>query len=317
MDRSEKQHQAYLQHKQKLLADPEVKKFYDKGLNGKTRKAKISTTTQKTIDRLLADVDRLYDPNQPTTLQQAQDLAWEAFDSYGKTRRELAMAALDISKDCADAYVVLAEDAKSLLESMLLYELGIEAGERALGPDHFKEGVGDFWSIHETRPYMRARLGLANSLWVLGERLDAIKHYKEMLRLNPNDNQGIRYFLLNALLDRGLDDEAKNLLKSYGDPSAYWIYGKALLSFRTEGENAKSNSLVKAAVKYNSLVPAYLFGFKKVPQDLPDHIGFGDESEAIVYAAEWTPVWQRSEGALFWLSRNVDELELFAKPKSS
>jgi len=33
MNRSEKQHQAYLQHKKKLLSNPEVKKHYEAGLD--------------------------------------------------------------------------------------------------------------------------------------------------------------------------------------------------------------------------------------------------------------------------------------------
>jgi hypothetical protein len=31
-------------------------------------------------------------------------------------------------------------------------------------PNIFEEGVGHFWGIHETRPYMRARYGLVESL---------------------------------------------------------------------------------------------------------------------------------------------------------
>ena len=85
------------------------------------------------------------------------------------------------------------------------------------GPRDFEEAAGDFWSILETRPYMRAREGLAYSLWKLGEREAAIGHYKEMLRLNPHDNQGMRYILLDCLLAMGRDDEAGALLAEYED----------------------------------------------------------------------------------------------------
>jgi Tetratricopeptide repeat len=40
---------------------------------------------------------------------------------------------------------------------------------------------------------MRARAGLAATLDALGDVEAAIGHYRDMLRLNPGDNQGIRY----------------------------------------------------------------------------------------------------------------------------
>jgi tetratricopeptide (TPR) repeat protein len=72
-----------------------------------------------------------------------------------------------------------------------------------LGPQGFKEYRGHFWGFHETRPYMRARAGLAATLAQLGDADGAIGHYREMLKLNRNDNQGIRYLLAAALMKQG------------------------------------------------------------------------------------------------------------------
>lgn len=100
-----------------------------------------------------------------TPLEEAQDLVYEAWNAKDKRRVRLARQALRISPDCADAYVLLAEEtARSLEEVRDLYEQGVKAGERALGPDAFKEFRGDFWGILETRPYMRARAGLAQQM---------------------------------------------------------------------------------------------------------------------------------------------------------
>ena len=97
---------------------------------------------------------------------------------------------------CADAYMLLAEeDAGSLEETRELYQKGVEAGERALGRETFEEDAGYFWGILEIRPYMRARQGLAFCLWELGERQEAIDHYKQMLDLNSDDNLSIRHEL--------------------------------------------------------------------------------------------------------------------------
>ena len=60
----------------------------------------------------------------------------------------------------------------------------------ALGAEGFEEYAGHFWGFLETRPYMRARAGLAIALIKLGDESAAIEHFRAMLKLNPNDNQG-------------------------------------------------------------------------------------------------------------------------------
>ena len=104
----------------------------------------------------------------------------------GHTRLEarvaMARRALEISPDCADAYVMLAEEtARSVDEALEMYEKGVAAGGRALGPKPFEEDVGNFWSILETRTYMRARSGLAQALHEKGRLDEAIRHFEELL----------------------------------------------------------------------------------------------------------------------------------------
>src|SRR5205823_3664226 len=84
---------------------------------------------------------------------------------------------------------------------------------RALGPDVFRKSAGHFWGILQTRPYLRARLGLAQTLWALARREEAVQHLQEMLRLNPNDNQGIRYTLAGFLLFLDRDEDLARLLE--------------------------------------------------------------------------------------------------------
>ena len=154
----------------------------------------------------------------------AQDVMYEAWEqTTSRSRIALARKALGISPLCADAYVLLAEEAaRSVEEARDFYAKGVEAGELALGPEGFKEYAGQFWGFLETRPYMRARAGLASALLKLGDEDGAISHFRDMLRLNPNDNQGIRYLLAGCLLRRGDDGALKELLAAYEDEgSAY------------------------------------------------------------------------------------------------
>jgi tetratricopeptide (TPR) repeat protein len=243
-------------------------------------------------------------------LDRAQELMYDAWEATGARRVKLARQALEISPDCADAYVLLAEEARSLPEAKQLFEQGVRAGERALGPQMFEEDVGHFWGMIETRPYMRARAGLASCLWQLGERQVAIDHYVDMLRLNPGDNQGIRYVLANCLLRQGDDAALTKLLAAFKDDAmAEWQYTRALLAFRREGAGKKADAALKRALKQNMFVPAYLLGKKRLPRQLPGYIGFGDENEAVSYVAEALDVWRRTPGAIMWLSSNLSDVD--------
>lgn len=95
-------------------------------------------------------------------LAQAQFLIYDAWEETStKKRIALAKKALNISRDCADAYNLLAEEAETPRDALDFYSQGVEAGRRALGEAFFKEHTGHFWGMHETRPFMRALVGKA------------------------------------------------------------------------------------------------------------------------------------------------------------
>jgi tetratricopeptide (TPR) repeat protein len=241
-----------------------------------------------------------------TPLERAQALMYQAFEESGEGQRaRLAHEALDLCPDCADAYVLLAELARGHREARALYEKGIAAGERALGPRAFEEHVGHFWGLLETRPYMRARLGLVHELWVVGQRAEAVTHLQDMLRLNPNDNQGVRYTLAGFLLFLDRDDDLARLLDQYPDEaSAAWAYTRALLAFRRQGDTIEARRLLKEARKTNKHVPVFLTGRKFPPSEQPGYYSHGDESEALNYIASFMAGWKGTPGAIAWLRAN-------------
>ncbi len=241
------------------------------------------------------------------SLEAAQQIMHQAFEAESP-RRQVALArkAIQTCPDCADAYVLLAEHAETLDEALDLYEQGVAAGERALGAEGFREYEGHFWGFLETRPYMRARQGLADCLWAAGRREEAVGHCQDMLRLNPNDNQGIRYRLASALLDLQRHVELERLLQRYEeDSSAEWAYARALLAFRQEGDSERARQALKEAKKTNQHVPAYLTGSKPLPRELPEYITIGGEDEAVGYAAQFLPAWKNTPGATVWLRKTL------------
>jgi hypothetical protein len=127
-----------------------------------------------------------------------------------------------------------------------------------------------------------------------------------MLRLNPNDNQGIRYVLAGYLLEADQDSDLSALLKKYkADSSAWWVYSRVLLAFRTQGPGSAASRYFARAIAANPHVPAYLLSTKKMPARLPEFYSPGAEDEAICYVTEGGSAWRRTEGALDWLRQQL------------
>jgi tetratricopeptide (TPR) repeat protein len=246
-----------------------------------------------------------------SSLDRAQELMYQAFRETDDVRQaEMAREALTLCPDCADAYVLLAELAPSRKKALELYQQGVAAGERALGPETFERQAGHFWGVLETRPYMRARLGLAHQLWTAARREEAVGHLQDMLRLNPNDNQGVRYTLAGFLLFLDRDGDLARLLDQYPkEYSAAWAYTRVLLAFRRHGDSDEARRLLQEAKKINKHVPAYLTGQKFPPAELPNHYSPGHETEALQYLGTFMPGWKDTLGAIAWLRANDEKLK--------
>lgn len=279
---------------------------------GKNRKAPVAKAALKLVSttpgpRLTESIFAELAPtmaggHEESALDRAQDLMDQAWDATSAARRiAFAKQALSLSPDCADAHLLLAEHEADPAAARRILEEAVAAGARAIGPHAFEADVGHFWGLVETRPYMRARARLAEMLWDHGERAVAVAHCEELLRLNPNDNQGVRQTLVGHLIELGRDADAQALLARYDEENAWMSYARALLTFRRDGDSLDAQKSLARAREVNRYVPAYLTGKKPLPRFLPDHHGFGDEAEAICYAAEGLAAWHATRDAVTWL----------------
>lgn len=260
-----------------------------------------------------------------TALDRAQSIMYDAFEARSSEQRvSLAASALAVSLDCADAYVIMAEESPSLDDAIRHYSAGVEAGRRALGAE-FDELVGHFWHALPTRPYMRALHGLADCLWSAGRRDQAFERYLELLRLNPTDNQGVRFELVPKLIEMGRDTELRTIFDQYDDEAPSSLFSRALFEFRSEGEGPNADSLLRDAIDANRHVAKYLTGQRITPSESPGSYQLGSDEEACIYALNASGAWKSVPGAIAWLRKisgvglsetnadlepiNLDELE--------
>ena len=110
-----------------------------------------------------------------------------------------------------------------------------------------------WWSDHRTRPYMRAMEYLGNELIQAEYVDDALEIYAELLELNQNDNQGIRYQILGESL---LHHKSTYWNKAYplvrNEDTPFVLYCLAIQLYITAGNKSAAK---KAAVKAFRALP--------------------------------------------------------------
>ncbi len=245
-----------------------------------------------------------------TPLRIAQELVYEAWERSDLNEAiRLAHKAILISPQCADAYNLLAEEAaRDARQAAGLYSQAVNAGRLALGEDFFRDNEGHFWGMMKTRPYMRALAGLQEAFWDMGKFDEAIRICHEMLRLNPNDNQGMRYIVIRYLAKLSRHDELEKFMEKGAYPNdcaAEWCFTRALFWFIKEGDTDRSCLMIKKALRSNKFVPVYLKKKSFRLKELPDRLTVGGEDEAQYYAHEYGDVWRSVSGAINWLVKYI------------
>ncbi len=197
----------------------------------------------------------------------------------GPQPRRWVKEALALDPECVDALVMQAAWTRSQKTRIEMLERAVVSGHRRLGGDsYFAEWTGHFWSLVETRPYMRARINLAIAYKESGRTLDAISAFEEMLRLCPDDNPGNRDILLGLYLRCGEKHRAQLLLRRYGpDSSAVSRFGQLIIAIQSDDRRAER--LFLDAQRQNPYVVPGLLGARNLPAPGAFY-GIGDEAEA-------------------------------------
>jgi tetratricopeptide (TPR) repeat protein len=260
--------------------------------------------TDKALDKYTESLGSEPPRFAPTTdAERAQALCYQAFNARGRRQLQLARQALSLDPDCCDAYVLIGDRALDPEAAVAHFQRAVEAGERQLGPDRFNEDAGHFWGIIETRPYMRARARLANALMTLERFDEAGGHLTDMLRLNPGDNQGMRYELAVCLFHAGRLDRLDDLLNRSdyrSEVSAEWLFPRALLEFRVNGDSAAAKKHLNAAKRENPFFIPLLTGQNRLPPHVPSSFSPRSREEAFILLDRMADAWINTPGALSW-----------------
>lgn len=240
------------------------------------------------------------DDGVPSEVRVADDLATEALEAWGRRQIHLARRAVALWPDCIEGWLVLARRALQPEAARDLYAQAVAAGERLFPGINEQKEPFDRDELRTIFPYLWAREGFAKVLWSLGEREDAVGHFRWILAID-RDHRRIRYLLAHALQALDRNDEAEDLLNRWKEGSPDWWYTRALLTFRQEGDSPAARHQLAVALRADRSVAKQLLDGTQEPLPFDDLHRNDLELEAPVQEA-----WRETPGALEWLrAQNV------------
>jgi tetratricopeptide (TPR) repeat protein len=243
----------------------------------------------------------------PSTVQdQALELVELASEQFSaEAAHQYAAQAYQLDPTQVDALSILATTTQHLLEQVKYTEAEVELLRQAVPPDILEGPSGQLWLEHSARPYLESLYDLAQAYRTVNRRDDALKTLNDIMRLNENDNQGVRETLIKWYLDWRHFEEAWELVHRRNDGLIAMQFTRALLEFRKEGNSAAARKTLSQARRDNKHVASYLLGDAVLTEVRDNTIEVGGRKEAQLCAQSFRVHWVNTPGALDWLKEQT------------
>ena len=158
------------------------------------------------------------------------------------------------------------------------------------------------WVIARNRDALRGLMRAFQWRLARHERATAITTAETLLELNPEDDHGVRFLLMNEYLRTGRDEKALALAEQYPhDIAPETRFGAVLALVRLrrlqEAERVLHTATSDLPKTAQYLLPARI----RRPRVSQGTIEIGGDDQAWLYRDEMRTVWQQTPGALEWL----------------
>jgi hypothetical protein len=207
----------------------------------------------------------LYD-HQPTE-PDAYDYLDMAYSAKTKPKTvEYAQKALELDPELLEAeFLLISAQAKADSDYQADLEALLKKGEMQLWGKGItrQQNAGDYYALHETRPYLRVYQSYVDFLVVEGKLRKAAAACQDILYLNENDNLGMRYTLmvLYALLEER--ESAEELYQKYPEHSAFTLLPFIALYYRLD-DTAKATEWLTVLTRHKKGIKTALKELNKM-----------------------------------------------------
>lgn len=119
--------------------------------------------------------------------------------------------------------------------------------------------LGHFWTIPETRPYLRTKYLYILTLIEMKKYADAINECEELLKLSNSDNLGIRYVLANLYCLEDMGEKLFSLYNKYQERTIRMLIPLAIYYYKNNNYS-KVRELLELINEENSFFIDYIKG---------------------------------------------------------
>ncbi len=253
--------------------------------------------TGKTIDQLRAE----------NPISADAHALIEALDAFHLSKEKSQAKVRSILKqfpNCVEAHICLAGWEEKPARRIEHLNDAIKAAENVLDIEKIDDD-GLWWANHRTRPYLRA-------LYLLGIEYAHDKQFAaaedillELLDMNPSDNLGVRYFLLEYGMVHKKWPIVRNLFKEFPDEDGIvFHYAKFMYLYSTLGNKSKTRRALLNAFDRNPFPFKILVGTVPEPEE-PDRYRVGSPEEAVMVLPLLTKFMEDNQKFKQWCLRTL------------
>ncbi len=222
-----------------------------------------------------------------TPLDDAYEILEKA--SNAKTKKQaikLAKKAYETCPACFDAVLFQVDLEENMNQQRIMLEEGLQKEQERLEQEGFfsKDNIGSFYGIFETRPYIRGLYIKAKLLVDLGKIKKARDVCKEILRLNKNDNMGVRYLLMSIYAVLEEEKEMLKLYKKYEEEDLEMLFPLFALYYKLDDDKKAKDYLQRIHKANPFFVKFFKNELKQEDNDVEEgYYQRGTISEVLMY----------------------------------
>lgn len=188
------------------------------------------------------------------------------------------------------------------LESYLCTREAVRLGLAAIPPAFSWLTSRMYWEHLENRPFIRAYHTFGLALHHEGRSTEALEIFARLESINPEDNLGVRYLLMQSYLDTADWQAALAVSQRYPNDAGPDIAYSRAIALVQLGQNEEALECLKTAIYHSPSVARELLKPKHVrpKAELPGYMLLGGEEQAFDY-------WERNR--VHW-AKNTEVFKL-------